>query len=94
MFRTLGRPIYTGVTLAVPEGQDLVQEDPSKPVVICVDDDQNNLNALGRVLRSRCTVMLASSGNQALEMLEATPDVAAVLADLHMPGLPGAELRA
>ena len=27
--------------MAVPEGQEaLVQEDPSKPVVICVDDDQ------------------------------------------------------
>jgi diguanylate cyclase (GGDEF)-like protein len=80
--------------LVVPEGQDAVQEDPAKPVVICVDDDQNNLNALGRVLRARCTVMLASSGQQALEMLEQTVDVAAVLADLHMPGLAGAELLA
>ncbi|HTL34265.1 MAG TPA: EAL domain-containing protein [Kofleriaceae bacterium] len=80
--------------MAVPEGQEIVQEDPSKPVVICVDDDQNNLNALGRVLRARCTVMLASSGQQALDMIEQTPDVAAVLADLHMPGLPGAELLA
>jgi len=71
-----------------------VQEDPSKPVVICVDDDQSNLTALGRVLRARCTVMLASTGEQALEMIEATQDVAAVLADLHMPGLPGAELLA
>ncbi|HUS30485.1 MAG TPA: EAL domain-containing protein [Kofleriaceae bacterium] len=80
--------------MAVPEGQEAAQEDPSKPVVICVDDDQNNLNALGRVLRARCTVMLASSGQQALELLEQTADVAAVLADLHMPGLAGAELLA
>jgi diguanylate cyclase (GGDEF)-like protein len=69
-------------------------EEPGKPIVICVDDDQNNLNALGRVLRARCTVLLATSGAQALEMIEEHADVAAVLADLHMPGLPGSELLA
>jgi diguanylate cyclase (GGDEF)-like protein len=62
--------------------------------VICVDDDQSNLNALGRVLRARCTVHLATSGQEALELVEQNADVAAVLADLHMPGLPGAELLA
>lgn len=62
--------------------------------MICVDDDETNLSALGRVLRSRCTVLLASSGEQALEMIDANDDVAAILADLHMPGLPGAELLA
>lgn len=66
--------------------------EPAKPVVICVDDDQNNLNALGRVLRARCTVMLATNGEEALRLVEETTDVAAVLADLHMPGLAGAEL--
>jgi diguanylate cyclase (GGDEF)-like protein len=69
-------------------------EEPSKPVVICVDDDQNNLNALGRVLRARCNVLLATSGEEALAMVEANVEVAAVLADLHMPGVPGAELLA
>ena len=79
--------------MVVPDAQDTAQED-SKPVVICVDDDETNLSALGRVLRARCTVLLASSGEQALEMIEANPDVAAILADLHMPGLPGSELLA
>lgn len=80
--------------MAVPDVQDVAQEDLIKPVVICVDDDETNLIALGRVLRARCTVLLASSGEQALEMIEAHPEVAAVLADLHMPGLPGSELLA
>jgi len=81
--------------LAVHEGPEPVPvEDIGKPVVICVDDDQNNLNALGRVLRARCTVLLATTGEEALEMIDAHADVAAVLADLHMPGLPGAELLA
>jgi diguanylate cyclase (GGDEF)-like protein len=62
--------------------------------VICVDDDQNNLNALGRVLRARCIVHLATNGDEALKLVEQHSDVAAVLADLHMPGLAGAELLA
>ncbi|HEX4456249.1 MAG TPA: EAL domain-containing protein [Kofleriaceae bacterium] len=64
------------------------------PVVICVDDDRSNLNALGRVLRPRFTVLLANDGEAALALLEENPDVAAVLADLRMPGLPGGELLA
>jgi diguanylate cyclase (GGDEF)-like protein len=80
--------------LAVDPTSGGAGDEPQKPVVICVDDDRNNLNALGRVLRARCNVQLATSGQEALELLEQHPEVAAVLADLHMPGLPGAELLA
>jgi diguanylate cyclase (GGDEF)-like protein len=59
-----------------------------------VDDDRSNLQALGRVLRAKCTVLLATTGLEALEHVKANPDVACVLADLRMPGLPGAELLA
>jgi diguanylate cyclase (GGDEF)-like protein len=69
-------------------------EEAVRPIVVCVDDDRSNLNALGRVLRARCTVLLAASGLEALEQVKAHPDVACVLADLRMPGLPGAELLA
>lgn len=69
-------------------------EEAVKPIVVCVDDDRTNLNALGRVLRARCTVLLAASGLEALDHVKANPDVACVLADLRMPGLPGAELLA
>ncbi len=46
------------------------------------------------MLRARCTVLLAQSGEEALALLEANQEVAAILADLRMPGLPGAELLA
>lgn len=62
--------------------------------MICVDDDQANLNALERVLGARCTVVLATSGQEALDILDRLPEVAAMLADLHMPGLPASELLA
>ncbi|HLL20774.1 MAG TPA: diguanylate cyclase, partial [Kofleriaceae bacterium] len=64
------------------------------PLVICVDDDRNNLHALSRVLRSRFTVLVADNGMDALALLREQPDVACVLADLRMPGLAGAELLA
>ena len=72
----------------------MVDEQTVKPIVVCVDDDRNNLNALGRVLRARCTVLLAATGVEALELVHANPDVAVVLADLRMPGLAGPELLA
>ncbi len=83
-------------TLAVSDGNETepAAEEQHKPLIVCVDDDQNNLNALGRVLRTRCTVLLAATGEDALAHVEANTDVVAVLADLHMPGLPGAELLA
>ncbi|HWU90047.1 MAG TPA: EAL domain-containing protein [Kofleriaceae bacterium] len=70
-------------------------EEAVKPIVVCVDDDRGNLNALGRVLRTRCTVLLAANGLEALDHVAANPDVACVLADLRMPGeLAGPQLLA
>jgi diguanylate cyclase (GGDEF)-like protein len=80
--------------LALVEPEQPVVEETGKPIVVCVDDDRNNLNALSRVLGARCTVLLATDGLEALDHIESHPDVACVLADLRMPGLPGAELLA
>src|SRR5262249_4722149 len=87
------RPILP-TTLALVDTEQPAVEDTGKPVVVCVDDDANNLSAIGRVLRPRCTVLLASDGLEALEHVQRHPDVACVLADLRMPGLPGAQLLA
>ncbi len=81
--------------MAVVDGLESVSnEETGKPIVICVDDDRNNLNALARVLRGRCEVLLASNGYEALELVQAHAEVACVLADLRMPGMPGPQLLA
>ncbi|MBS1121296.1 MAG: diguanylate phosphodiesterase [Deltaproteobacteria bacterium] len=86
--------VDTGETLVVVRPEQPGIEEGSKPIVVCVDDDHSNLQALGRVLSARCTVLLANSGLEALELVNANTDVACVLADLRMPGLAGAELLA
>ncbi|HSR97404.1 MAG TPA: EAL domain-containing protein [Kofleriaceae bacterium] len=78
--------------MALGDTEQPAVEDTGKPVVVCVDDDPNNLAALGRVLKHRYLVLLASDGMEALEHVQRHPDVACVLADLQMPGLPGAAL--
>jgi len=80
--------------LAVSDLDQAGTDEAVKPIVICVDDDRTNLNALGRVLRARCSVLLASSGVEALELVQANPEVSCVLADLRMPGIAGPELLA
>jgi diguanylate cyclase (GGDEF)-like protein len=61
---------------------------------VCVDDDAANLQDLGRALRPRCNVLLATDGLEALRLVQDNPDVAVVLADLRMPGLAGPALLA
>lgn len=61
--------------------------------VLIVDDDEDFLNLLEKVISRKCSceVALAASGFQALERVEAClPDV--VLTDIKMPGLSGLEL--
>ena len=89
--------VDTGNTLAVVSSEQPgvgLEEEGNKPIVVCVDDDRENLNALGRVLRARCTVLLAENGEEALVHVQAHPDVACVLADLRMPGIAGPQLLA
>ncbi|HLL17944.1 MAG TPA: HD domain-containing phosphohydrolase [Rubrivivax sp.] len=64
--------------------------------VLCVDDEPNILSALKRTLRGAgYGVLTATSGEQALQMLEDMADlhpVNVVLSDMRMPGMDGAQL--
>src|ERR1051325_1437508 len=94
LFTALTAGTILGFTLAVVDTEQPVLEDAGKPIVVWVDDALSNLRALARVLGRRFTVLTASSGLEALDYVQAHPEVACVLADLRMPGLPGAQLLA
>ena len=58
--------------------------------VLLVDDDARNIFALSSVLERRgMNVLTATTGNEAIDSLEATPDVAIVLMDIMMPEMDG-----
>jgi len=58
--------------------------------VLLVDDEVNNLNALERTLRSGYNIFSATSGRDALSILEEN-DIDLIIADHRMPGMTGIE---
>ncbi len=71
--------------------------DSDRPRVLCVDDDPDLVRSLYLVLRKHFRVVGATSGQQALALVAAATaergeGFDAVLSDLRMPGLSGAEL--
>jgi hypothetical protein len=65
--------------------EDLV----GRPVLL-VDDDVRNIFALSSVLERRgMQVLTATTGREAIELLESKPDVAIALMDIMMPEMDG-----
>jgi CheY-like chemotaxis protein len=65
-------------------------EDLVGRTVLLVDDDARNIFALSSVLERRgMNVLTATTGREAINLLEATPNVAIVLMDIMMPEMDG-----
>jgi CheY-like chemotaxis protein/signal transduction histidine kinase/HAMP domain-containing protein len=79
-----------------PEKQRMIErlhssdEDLLGRTVLVVDDDPRNIFALSSVLERRgMKVLTATTGKEALALIEATPDLAIVLMDIMMPEMDG-----
>ncbi len=62
------------------------------PKILCVDDDPNLLDGFRRNLRRLFTLDTATSGAEALVLVQTKGPYAVVLADMRMPGMDGVEL--
>jgi len=62
----------------------------NRPLVMLIDDSPTNLHALGNILSRDYDILIATSGDAAIDLLKETrdlPDI--VLLDVMMPGLSG-----
>ena len=79
-----------------PEKQQMIErlhhsdEDLAGKPVLVVDDDVRNVFALSSVLERRgMKVLSATTGHEALALLDSTPDVSIVLMDIMLPEMDG-----
>lgn len=63
---------------------------PTIPHVLCVDDEPQVLESLKLNLRRLYTVSTATSGEEALNVLDRSPDLAVIVSDMRMPAMNGA----
>jgi putative two-component system response regulator len=64
----------------------------ARPVVLAVDDDQDLLALMGKVLGTQYEVRLAGDGGDALSQAAASPQPDLILLDVDMPGASGFEI--
>jgi CheY-like chemotaxis protein len=90
--------LHRVVTDLPPEKQRLLErlhssdEDLIGRTVLLVDDDARNIFALSSVLERRgMKVLSATTGREAIALIESTPDLAMVLMDIMMPEMDGYE---
>ncbi|PWU14615.1 MAG: hybrid sensor histidine kinase/response regulator [Bdellovibrio sp.] len=63
-----------------------------KQTIFCVDDENDNLDALERIFRAKYKVLRALSGAEALQILDQYPDpIAVIITDQRMPQMTGVE---
>lgn len=62
--------------------------------ILCVDDEPNVLEGLGRILHRKCVVLTASCGAAALELMAISEPIHVIVSDMRMPEMSGATLLA
>lgn len=64
----------------------------TKPTILCVDDEKDNIEALERLFRKKFNVLKATSGKEAFNLLDQHREpVAVIITDQRMPEMTGVE---
>lgn len=66
----------------------------TRTAILIVDDDPGNLGALGSLLHQHYDVLIAPSGERALQVAASVPKPDLILLDVQMPGMDGYEVLA
>ena len=66
--------------------------DESRKTILIVDDSQDNLNVLNRILQDKYFIAQALSGTSALEKAQTLPHPDIILLDIMMPDMDGFEV--
>lgn len=61
------------------------------PRILVVDDEKDNVEALKRLLRKDFEILTAYDGEEALKVLQTSPELDVILSDQRMPGMSGSE---
>lgn len=68
------------------------QGETSRATILVVDDDRGNLDVLGNLLHQHYDVLIAPSGERALQIVANVPKPDLILLDVLMPGMDGYEV--
>ena len=69
-----------------------MSQDAARPVILAVDDAEDLLALIGKVLGTQYEVKLAADGGDALSLAAADPRPDLILLDVDMPGASGFEI--
>ena len=70
----------------------MTDSEPSRPIVLVVDDTPENIDVLNGILSGEYTVRVATSGERALAVARGEPKPDVILLDVMMPGMDGYEV--
>jgi len=90
-------PDEGGTTMVVrlpapPEQEDTDGASEHRPRVLIIDDDEEVLDLLARTLRD-CTVITASSGREAMDLIGHSQDFDVIVLDVMMPVMSGLDVH-
>jgi signal transduction histidine kinase len=70
------------------EGLNTVSE---KPLLLCLDDEIDNLDALERIFRQKYKVLKALTPKEAFDQLDLYPNISVIISDQRMPQITGVD---
>lgn len=89
----VGKSYFDKAIMSDLELMLLSESSDKKHTILAVDDEQNNLALINRTLRNNYNILLASSGEEALEIVrEHGNEISLIVSDQKMPLMEGTEL--